>query len=138
MLMLEGILNSGSTEIPKELSYDKNWEEYHNYSQNTDWLDEITQTGIAHDHNLSLMGGGESALYRFSLGYLDQEGTTKGTHFTRFTSRFNLDYHVSRKLLFSGDLSYAYSDNDLSYRENSDNYRMQGDSVNWPISRHPI
>ena len=124
MLMLEGILNSGSTEIPKELSYDKNWEEYHNYSQNTNWLDEITQTGIAHDHNLSLMGGGESALYRFSLGYLDQEGTTKGTHFSRFTSRVNLDYHVSRKLLFSGDLSYAYSDNDLAYRESEENYPL--------------
>jgi TonB-linked SusC/RagA family outer membrane protein len=123
MLMLEGILNSGSTEIPKELAYDKNWEEYYNYSQNTNWLDEITQTGLAHDHNFSLMGGGESALYRFSLGYLDQEGTTKGTHFTRFTSRFNLDYHVSRKLLFSGDLSYAYSDNDLSYRESTEHYQ---------------
>ena len=124
MLMLEGILNSGSTEIPKELSYDKNWEEYHNYSQNTNWLDEITQTGFAQDHNLSLMGGGESALYRFSLGYLDQEGTTKGTHFSRFTSRVNLDYHVSRKLLFSGDLSYAYSDNDLAYRESEENYPL--------------
>ena len=129
MLMLEGILNSGSTEIPKELAYDKNWEEYHNYSQNTNWLDEITQTGLAHDHNFSLMGGGESALYRFSLGYLDQEGTTKGTHFTRFTSRFNLDYHVSRKLLFSGDLSYAYSDNDMAYRESEEHYQEDARGV---------
>ena len=122
MLMLEGILNSGSTEIPDELAYNKDWEEYYNYSQNSDWLNEITQTGISHDHSLSMMGGGESALYRFSLGYLDQEGTTKGTYFSRFTSRFNLDYHVSKKLLFSGDLSYSYSDNDLSYRESTDNY----------------
>jgi TonB-linked SusC/RagA family outer membrane protein len=120
MLMLEGILNSGSTEIPDELAYNKSWEEYYNYSQNTDWLKEITQTGISHDHNFSLMGGGESALYRFSLGYLDQQGTTVGTDYQRFTSRFNLDYHVSRKLLFSGDLSYNFSDNDLSYRENND------------------
>ena len=75
MLMLEGILNSGSTEVPDELAYNKEWEEYYNYSQNTDWLGEITQTGISHDHNFSLMGGGKSALYRFSVGYLDQEGT---------------------------------------------------------------
>ena len=119
MLMMEGILNSGSTEIPEELSYDKDWEEYYNYSQNTDWLKAITQTGISHEHNFSMMGGGESALYRFSLGYLDQEGTTKGTDYSRFTSRFNLDYHVSKKLLFSGDLSYAFSDNGLSYKENN-------------------
>jgi len=119
MLMLEGILNSGSTEIPDELSYNKDWEEYFNYSQNTDWLESISQTGIAHDHNFSLTGGGESALYRFSMGYLDQEGTNVGTRYQRVTSRFNLDYHVSRKLLFSGDLSYTYSDNDLSYKENA-------------------
>jgi TonB-linked SusC/RagA family outer membrane protein len=120
MMMLEAILNSGSTEIPDELAYDKEWEEYYNYSQNTDWLKEITQTGISHDHNFSLMGGGESALYRFSLGYLDQQGTTKGTDYQRFTSRVNLDYNVSRKLLFSGDLSYNYADNALSYKENND------------------
>jgi len=120
MLMLEGILNSGSTEIPDELAYNKQWEEYYNFSQNTDWLQEITRTGVSHDHNFSLSGGGESALYRFSMGYFDQDGTTKGTRFQRVTSRFNLDYNVSRKLLFSGDLSYAYSDNDLSYKENND------------------
>ncbi len=120
MLILEGILNSGSTEVPDELAYNKDWEEYYNYSQNTNWLKEITQTGISHDHNFSLTGGGESALYRFSLGYFDQQGTTKGTDYQRFTSRFNLDYHVSKKLLFSGDLSYIFSDNDLIYRENNE------------------
>ncbi len=126
MLMLEGILNSGSTEIPDELSYNKEWEEYYNYAQNTDWLESITQTGIAHDHNFSLTGGGESALYRFSMGYIDQEGTTVGTDYQRVTSRFNLDYHVSRKLLFSGDLSYSYSDNDLSYKENAGAGSLRG------------
>ena len=120
MMMLEAILNSGSTEIPDELAYNKDWEEYYNYSRNTDWLKEITRRGISHDHTLSLMGGGESALYRFSLGYLDQEGTTKGTDYQRFTSRVNLDYNVSRKLLFQGDISYIYSNNDLSYKENNE------------------
>lgn len=119
MLMLEGILNSGSTEIPNELAYNKEWEEYYNYSQNTDWIESITRTGFSHDHNFSLTGGGESALYRFSVGYMDQEGTTVGTDYQRFTSRFNLDYNVSEKLLFSGDLSYTYSNNDLSYQESA-------------------
>lgn len=126
MLMLEGILNSGSTSIPDELAYDKEWEEYYNYSQNTDWLESITQTGFSNDHNFSLTGGGESALYRFSLGYIDQVGTTRGTAYQRFTSRFNLDYHVSEKLVFSGDLSYTYSDNDLSYRENFQTTSLRG------------
>jgi TonB-linked SusC/RagA family outer membrane protein len=115
MLQLEEIFNSGSTEIPIELAYDKEYEDYFNYAQNTDWLKSVTQTGYTHDHNFSMIGGGESALYRFSVGYLDQEGTTIGTNYKRLTSRFNLDYNVSTRLLFSGDLSYSYGDKDLSY-----------------------
>ena len=125
MLMLEGILNAGSTEIPDELAYNKEWEEYYNYSQNTDWLENITRRGFSHDHNFSMSGGGESALYRFSAGYMGQEGTTVGTNYQRFTSRFNLDYNVSRKLLFSGDLSYTHSNNDLSYEESAVSRRVR-------------
>jgi TonB-linked SusC/RagA family outer membrane protein len=115
MLMLEEIFNSGSTEIPSEIEYNKESANYFNYSQNSNWLKAITKTGFTHDHTFSMMGGGESALYRFSVGYLDQTGTTVGTDYKRLTSRFNLDYNISSKLRISGDLSYTYGDNDLSY-----------------------
>jgi TonB-linked SusC/RagA family outer membrane protein len=118
MLQLEEIFNAGSTEIPPELAYDKQFSDYYNYAQNTNWLKAITQTGFSNDHTFSMMGGGESALYRFSLGYLNQVGTTVGTDYKRLTSRFNLDYNVSSKLTISGDLSYTYGDNDMSYQDN--------------------
>ena len=40
----------------------------------TDWQDEMFQTGIATQHNLSLNGGTEAGSYRLSMGYLDQDG----------------------------------------------------------------
>jgi TonB-linked SusC/RagA family outer membrane protein len=115
MLQLEELFNAGITEVPPELAYDKENENYYNYSQNTNWVDAITQTGISHEHNLSMTGGGDNALYRFSVGYLNQTGTTIGTKYDRFTSRFNLDYNVSSKLVFSGDFSYTYGNNRKSY-----------------------
>jgi TonB-linked SusC/RagA family outer membrane protein len=115
MLQLEEMFNAGITDIPSELAYDKESDDYYNYSQNTDWVNEVSQTGFSHDHNFSMTGGGENALYRFSIGYLNQTGTTIGTKYSRYTSRFNLDYSVSTNLTFSGDFSYTYGNNTMSY-----------------------
>ncbi|MCB9340259.1 MAG: SusC/RagA family TonB-linked outer membrane protein [Lewinellaceae bacterium] len=56
---------------------------------NTDWQDEVLQTGISHNHNLSFGGGDKSGDYRFSLGYLDQEGIIKTSGLKRLSGRFN-------------------------------------------------
>lgn len=41
---------------------------------NTDWFDEIFQTGYSQEHNLSISGGSKSIRYLLSLGYLDNQG----------------------------------------------------------------
>ncbi len=100
----------------KEFAYDPNdpyW--YNNYSQNTDWLGAITQTGFTQEHNLSMTGGGERAAYFASLGYLNQKGTTIGTDLSRLTTRINLDYNVSERIKFRTDFAYTYSNNPKSY-----------------------
>lgn len=88
---------------------------YYNYSNNTDWLSEITQTGYIQDHNVSMQGGGEKARYYASVGYLNQKGTTVGTALNRITSKINLDYNVSNRLRFRSDFSYTHVDQDLNY-----------------------
>ena len=118
MLQLEGIFNGyGMVSVPQELSYNKSWINYHNYAQNTDWISAITKNALAHEHNFSLIGGGEKARFRIAMGYLDQDGTTIGTDFKRLTTRMNVDYDLSSKLRLSTDISYTNSDND---RNNGD------------------
>lgn len=41
---------------------------------NTDWFDEIFETGFSQEHNLSVSGGSKTVRYLISLGYLDNEG----------------------------------------------------------------
>lgn len=61
-------------------------------SSNTDWYDEISQTGIAQSYDLSMSNGSERGSYVFSLGYYDNEGIVKTTEFTRISARMNSSY----------------------------------------------
>ena len=45
-----------------------------NYGGNTDWVDEVTRTGISHVHNLSYSGGANGTTYRASVNYRDIQG----------------------------------------------------------------
>ncbi len=59
-------------------------------SENTDWQEEIYQTGVMHDHNLNFAGGVAGIPYRVTLGYTDQDGILKTDEFNRLTYGVNL------------------------------------------------
>src|SRR3546814_18909138 len=79
------------------------------FNNNTDWVDAINRNGFYQQYNTSLSGGGDRVSYYWGLGYTNQYGTTKGTGYDRFNTRFNLNYQVSDKLKVSADLSYTNS-----------------------------
>ena len=56
----------------------------------TNWVDEITRTGISHVHNVALSGGTEKTTYRVSLNYRDIQGVAKTTGFDQLNGRINL------------------------------------------------
>jgi iron complex outermembrane receptor protein len=59
-------------------------------NSDTDWQEEIFQTGIAHDHNLSISGGVGNVPYRVSFGFNDKDGVLKTDNFNRKTLSLNL------------------------------------------------
>jgi len=48
------------------------------FGGDTDWIDEVTRTGISHVHNLSYTGGGNGMTYRASVNYREEEGFGEG------------------------------------------------------------
>ena len=60
----------------------------------TNWEDEVTQTGISHSHNLSFAGGASNTNYRASFNYLNQEGAVISSGLERLTARLNADTGV--------------------------------------------
>jgi TonB-linked SusC/RagA family outer membrane protein len=100
----ENLLNN-----TQELNVDPSWEYYDEYNQETNWMDEVTQVGFTTDNSFSMSGGGDKATYRFSLGYLDELGTTIGTDFNRFNTLISVNYKLSDKLRMNADFAYSQS-----------------------------
>jgi len=56
----------------------------------TEWQDEIYQTAITHDHNLSVTGNAYSVPFRVSVGYSDEEGILLTDGLNRLTAAIAL------------------------------------------------
>jgi iron complex outermembrane receptor protein len=57
---------------------------------NTDWQDELTETAISKNINLSMSGGTDKSTYAASVGVDNQEGVFRNSYLKRYTGRLNL------------------------------------------------
>lgn len=62
------------------------------FDDDVDAMDEILQTGLTNNHNISISGGGDAGTYRLSLGYFDQEGIVKENYLQRLTANISGSY----------------------------------------------
>ncbi len=98
-------------------------------TDNTNWQEQIFQTGVTQDHNVSLSGGiGDVLPYRVSLGYTNKEGILKRDEFSRLT------YGVS--------LTPGFLDNRLQVTANfkgmsTDNFFANRDAIGAAVRFNP-
>ncbi len=57
---------------------------------NTNWNDQIYETGVGHDHNLNFTGGIGAVPYRASVGYTNKKGVLRTDEYDRWTGSINL------------------------------------------------
>ena len=62
----------------------------------TDWLAYAKRTGISHNHELSVQGGGEKGQYSMSFGYTHREGPIKSSAFERYNIRLNTTFNPTK------------------------------------------
>lgn len=101
----------------KDIRFDPTYQWFDEFNQDTDWMDLIVSDVFVSQTDFSMSGGGDRARYRFSAGYLSEGGTTIGTHFSRISTRLNVDYIFSNKLTVSSSFSYTEGDRDASYKQ---------------------
>lgn len=64
--------------------------------EGTNWQDELFQTALIQNYNLSASGGSDNTTYALGMGYFDQEGTVIGSSFDRMTLRGVIDSQVKK------------------------------------------
>ncbi|WP_339714018.1 TonB-dependent receptor [uncultured Kriegella sp.] len=74
----------------------------------TDFQDALFRTGIMQKVDLGISGGGENSDFRFSAGYMDQEGAIIETGFERFSFRANSNFTVG-KFNFGETMSVSFN-----------------------------
>lgn len=79
---------------------------------NTDWYDEMLNTSVLTEHNLSVRGGSEKANFSFSLGYLNNKGIVDNSGYTKYSFRLSADSKVNNWLQLGGNVFGSWSDRD--------------------------
>ncbi|MEL1252302.1 TonB-dependent receptor [Flavobacterium sp. DGU38] len=81
--------------------------------EGTNWQDELFQTGLIQNYNLSASGGSENTTYALGMSYFDQEGTIIGSSFDRMTIRAVVDSQVKKWMKVGVNLN-AYKTNQVT------------------------
>ena len=83
--------------------------------ESTDWQDAVTQNGQYQNYNFSISGGKNDIQHFLGVDWYDQKGTVMGQRYQRFSTRSQLDYYVSDRMVFGSEFQFTYSDNDRNY-----------------------
>lgn len=81
---------------------------------NTDWIDEIFQTAVATNHNLSMSGGTDKISFFTSFGYLNNPGIIEKSGYERYNFRSNIEAKVTSWLTLGARLNGYLSDNGIA------------------------
>ncbi|MDW5288905.1 TonB-dependent receptor [Formosa sp. PL04] len=99
-------------DLMTELGQNTDWE---NYNEHTDWQQEIFQSGLSQNYQLSVSGNSNNTNYYLSGGYTSQVGAVKSSEMDRANFKINLEQKVNDWLKIGSRVSYSkYSDVDIN------------------------
>ena len=108
---------------------------------NTDWVDEISRTGITQNYDLAFSKANEKSSQLFSFGYKKALGVLKYTDFENFSARMNSTYKLNSIISVGENAQFSYSNNvDCAPLENALKmaptlpvYEIDGETFSGPV-----
>ena len=79
-----------------------------NENTNTDWQDLYYQTGVSHNHDISVAGGTNGGSYSFGAGYYKDESVVPTEGYNRISVRGNFDQKVGKWFRFGLSTNTSY------------------------------
>jgi TonB-linked SusC/RagA family outer membrane protein len=84
-----------------------------NYTNNTNWQDEIFRNGSSQNYFFRIKGGDEAANYALSVGYTGNNGVLQNSKYSRFTTRLNGSINLSRRFVLTPQMAYTNTSHKL-------------------------
>lgn len=107
-----------------------------NLGSQTDWQDVLFRKGLSTDHSITYGSGTDKGSYRFSLGYLNQEGIMQNSAMNRYSARFNGDQKFLNDKLTIGVNLTVSEINDIGVAV-TDNVGFTGDLLGNVLKANP-
>ncbi len=79
---------------------------------NTNWYDEMLNTSVLTEHNLTIRGGNNKNNFSLSAGYLDNKGIIDNSGYKKYSFRLSADSKVNNWLDIGGNVFGSWSDRD--------------------------
>ncbi|MEE4115896.1 MAG: SusC/RagA family TonB-linked outer membrane protein, partial [Marinilabiliaceae bacterium] len=139
---VSNILNNNKADFMNADDLRARWDEGYTFNganlqdfgETTDWLDEVTRTGITQSHNVSVRGGSRNSNYVASFNYKDQQGTFIGTNNNTLTGRIDLNHSM-----YDGKIKVNLSTimSEQRYDANGDGYGFNSIAYRYALIRNP-
>jgi TonB-dependent starch-binding outer membrane protein SusC len=85
---------------------------------NTNWIDEVSQTGVSYINSLNMSGGSNKTTYRVSLNHRDVTGIGRGTGFKQYNANVSLQQKaLGDRLTLTANMGSLTRDADLGFAE---------------------
>jgi TonB-linked SusC/RagA family outer membrane protein len=94
-----------------------------------DWLGVVTQPAYTQEHTLSASGGTKTMKAYGSIGYLDNQGTTKGQEYQRYTLRTNVELNPKEWITFGVGINGSYQYQDYGQSATGGSSNVTGDLI---------
>jgi len=105
------------------------------FGESADALGEVTRTGYVQNYNVGVSGGGENGRYRFSAGYLNEQGIVKESDFKKYVGSFISSYRFleSKKLGLDVNLIASHINENLPPISNDAGFTgsLIGQALQW-------
>ena len=92
------------------------------YGDNVDWVDEVSRTGISHNHNLTFRGGGKNTSLIGNLNYSNRQGTFKKSDNENIRARIEVTHRMFNDKL-TANLAVIANERNSGVGFNSNVYR---------------
>lgn len=112
MVGTAGLSNNEIAQLPY-LNDDQSRSTYKMYHNNSNWSDEIYQTGVTKNYSINVNGGDDKALYYFALGYSANDGVVRTTDMERYNMRLNGDISLSNAIKLGLNIGFSRIDRNL-------------------------
>jgi TonB-linked SusC/RagA family outer membrane protein len=94
-----------------------------------DWMGQVTQPAYTQEHTLSASGGTKTMKAYGSVGYLNNQGTTKGQEYKRYTLRTNVELNPKDWITFGAGVNGSWQYQDYGQSATGGSSNVTGDLI---------